>query len=580
MAHAPSAEHRAPTERLEGGHGQAPASRGRPDTPRARLRLAAPWALALSTAVPLTVVYLLARSPAGDLAAATYRGEVFARAGFTLWDNGWYGGHYLPGYSLLAPALGALVGERLLLGLCTVAAAGLFGLIAQRAFSPGGARVAALTFALGACVTMLSGRVAFTLGLAVGLLAVVALVHGRPVAAVALALFTALASPVAGAFLALCGTADAVSGRPRRGLGLAAAALLPIGLLALTFPEGGYEPFASSVFWPALAGVTAIALLAPRLSRDVPPRAVRVLTVGAWLYAVALIVSFAVRTPVGSNTARLGALFAAPLVAGALWGRRLALLALAPALLYWQLETPLNDVSALAGDPSVNASYYAPLLRELERRAGGAPVRVEVPLTGAHWESAYLAEHGSVLLARGWERQLDTRHAGLFYAGGALPRRPAGAAAAASPTEASAVAAYRAWLYDNAVSYVALPDVRLDFAGAAEGRLLAHGLPYLRAVWRAAHWRLYAVVGASPLASAPAALTAVGPDSFTLAAPRAGRYVVRLRYTPYWALRRGHGCVRSAPGGWTTIDVRAGGRVEVGIDFSLARVLDHGPRCA
>ncbi len=26
-----------------------------------------------------------------------------SRAGFTLWDNGWYGGHHLPAYSLLAP---------------------------------------------------------------------------------------------------------------------------------------------------------------------------------------------------------------------------------------------------------------------------------------------------------------------------------------------------------------------------------------------------------------------------------------------------------------------------------------------
>jgi len=54
-------------------------------------------------------------------------------------DSGWYGGHYLPGYSLLAPALGALVGERLLLALCAVAAAGLFGLLTQRTFQSAGA---------------------------------------------------------------------------------------------------------------------------------------------------------------------------------------------------------------------------------------------------------------------------------------------------------------------------------------------------------------------------------------------------------------------------------------------------------
>ncbi len=559
-------------------------------TGRASARRWSPSTLALATAIPLAVVYTIMQPPSGDLAAATYRGEVFAHAGLTLWDNGWYGGHYLPGYSVFAPALGALVGERLLLGLCTIAAAGLFGLIVERVFGIGGARVAAVSFALGASVTMLSGRVAFTLGLAVGLLAVVALQRGRPSAAVVLAGLASLASPVAGAFLALAGVAYALAGvgnpallqrvlghRPAlegtreaatgqqiwRGLAIAAAALAPIAVFALVFPEGGYEPFAPSVFWPGVAGVALIALMIPHLDEDLRPRAARTLTWGAWLYALALAGSFALHTPVGSNAARLGELFAAPLVAGALWEHhRLALLALAPVLLYWQLETPISDVSELVGDPSVNASYYVPLLGELQHRAHGAPLRVEVPQTGAHWESVYLPEHGSILLARGWERQLDTRYAALFYAPTLTP------------------AAYRGWLHENAVSYVALPDVRLDFSGAAEGRLIARGLPYLREVWRSPHWRLFAVAGAPALATAPARLTAVGADSFTLAAPRPGSYEVRVRYTPYWALQRGHGCVHSAPGGWTTVQARTAGTFRVGIAFSLTRIFSQGPRCA
>ena len=106
--------------------------------PRAGALLTRPWAIALCVAIPLAAVYLIVEPPSGDLAAATYRSELFARVGFTLWDNGWYGGHYLPGYSVLAPALGALLGNRVLLALGTVAAAGLFGLIVQGAFSAGG----------------------------------------------------------------------------------------------------------------------------------------------------------------------------------------------------------------------------------------------------------------------------------------------------------------------------------------------------------------------------------------------------------------------------------------------------------
>lgn len=50
-----------------------------------------PWVVALTVSVPLAAAYLLLGLPSGDLAAATYRGDLFARFGFTLWDSGWYG---------------------------------------------------------------------------------------------------------------------------------------------------------------------------------------------------------------------------------------------------------------------------------------------------------------------------------------------------------------------------------------------------------------------------------------------------------------------------------------------------------
>jgi len=468
------------------------ASRARWDAP--------PWAVALAVAVPLALAYLIVQPPAGDLAAAIYRGDLFTRVGFALRDNGWYAahGHYLPGYSLLSPELGAWLGVYTVLSLSAVAAAALFGLIAQRVFSPAGARVAAGWFALGFGVGLLSGRVPYDLGFAIGLASVLALLSDRLALALALAVVTSLASPVAGAFLALAGVADALARgweRPNRhhrhagdgpqsrigsarGLALAGAALAPIVVLALAFPEGGWEPFAPSAFWPALAGVLLIALFLPQGS--LTPRGHLVVRVGAVLYALALIGSFALHTPVGGNSARLGALLAGPLLAGALWDRhRLILCLLVPVLLYWQIETPINDEAELAGDPSVHASYYAPLRAELHTLTGGRRTIVEVPLTGAHWEAADLAGHDGIDLARGWERQLDTRYAHLFYE----PHLTA--------------SAYAAWLHANHVAYVALPDVRLDEAGRTEGALIAHGLPYLRELWHSPHWRLYAFAAPS-----------------------------------------------------------------------------------
>jgi hypothetical protein len=467
----------------------------------------APWALALATAATLSLAYLILSPPAGDLAAATYRSELFARVGFTLRDNGWYAvhGHYLPGYSLLSPALGALLGVRVVLALSAVAASVLFALIATRVFAPAAARAAGVWFAVTFCVGLLSGRVPYDLGFAIGLGSVLALLDGRLALGLALAVLASAASPIAGAFLALAGLADALAqdsgfaggggkGEPsgpnrrtpalgRRGLALTAAALAPIAVLTVAFPEGGWEPFAPSVFWWAEAGILAIALLLPR--GPLTPRGRQAVRIGAGLYAVAMAGAFVLRTPVGGNAARLGATLAGPLLVGVLWGQhRRTLLILAPVLLYWQLETPINDVSSLVGDPSTSAAYYAPLRAEL-RRLDGYPTHprtiVEVPLTGAHWEAAYLAGHEGIVLARGWERQLDTRYGALFYRPGLT------------------AAAYRAWLAENAVVYVALPDVRLDEAGQAEGTLIARGLPYLHEVWRSPHWRLYRFSPASAL---------------------------------------------------------------------------------
>ena len=58
----------------------------------------------------LLAVWFLWRPPSPDLAAAVYRVHLFSADGFSLWDNNWYGGHYLPGYSLVLAPLATLLG--------------------------------------------------------------------------------------------------------------------------------------------------------------------------------------------------------------------------------------------------------------------------------------------------------------------------------------------------------------------------------------------------------------------------------------------------------------------------------------
>jgi hypothetical protein len=517
-------------------------------------------------------VYVLVAPPSADLAAAGYRSDLFARAGFTIWDNGWYGGHHLPAYSLLAPALGAWLSPQLAAALSMTAATALFAALIEGAFAARATRIAAVWLAVGASAALLANRVPFDLGLAIGLGALLAGRREHRAGALALAVLCALASPVAGAFLALACVAWGLAYMRRWPFVLAICTLVPIGALALAFPEGGDQPFVSSAFYPALLGVAIIAAFTPSA-----PRAMLALRIGTALYGLMLVSAYVAPSAVGGNADRLGALFAGPVATCALYGRppRWLLAALAPFLLYWQVNAPVADFLAAASDPAVNASYYTPLvgeLRALDVGYGGPPTRparIEAVPSADHGEARWLAGH--VALARGWERQLDEGRNGIFY-----DERPLTGAR------------YRSWLAEQAISYVALPDAPLDYSAKSEARLLlggaragqaAHPPPYLREVWRSAHWRLFAVRGAAPLVAAPAEMTRLGQESFTVAAPRAGRYRTRVRFSPYWRIARGVGCVGRGLGGWTYVTTTRAETVDVEISFSLERIFAHGPRC-
>jgi hypothetical protein len=126
---------------------------------------------------------------------------------------------------------------------------------------------------------------------------------------------------------------------------------------------------------------------------------------------------------------------------------------------------------------------------------------------------------------------------------------------------------------------VALPDVRLDGSSDEEAALIRSGLPYLREVFSSAHWRVFAVLAPTPLASAPARLSELDHDSFTLRFPTPGRSLVRLHYTRYWTVVGGHACVAPAPGGWTAVSVKSAGVVRVAARFSLARAFGLAGAC-
>jgi hypothetical protein len=485
-----------------------------------------------------------------DLAAQMHRVGVFAADGFAVWDNSWYGGHPLPSYSLIFPAVGAIFGARLVGAVAAVASAALFDrLVAQHRHR----RLASAWFAVGCLADLMIGRLTYALGVTAGLAAVLALTRSRPALAVALAAVCAATSPVAGLFLGLAGVGLAIVSRRRDALAMSAVAGAVVVALSVAFPEGGTQPFSSGSF-AVSASVSVAAAIAVGGDRR--------LRVPLLLYAVAVVVCFLVASPMGGNVVRLGTAFVAPAVLLAGGGtsrvRRVALAAVLIAAAAWQWIDPFTQASHGWGDPSARAAYYRPVAAAL-RRVGAARGRVEVPFTRDHWESVNLARRFA--LARGWERQLDRRFNPLFYGKRLDP------------------GAYHRWLQANAVGYVALPDVPMDSAGRAEAALVRTPQPFLQPIWSDEHWRVFRVVDPLPLASGPATGVRLGPTSLALTATRPGAIVVRVRWTPYWRVVSGAGCV-ARHGSWTLLRAWRPGAFRIAVHFSVGRLLGEPPACS
>jgi hypothetical protein len=534
----------------------APAQAGRQVARSRRVPWPVPWHLC--TVVCLGVLWLVVAPRSPDLAAQDYRSYLFSHFGTLVWDGNWYGGHHIPGYSLLYPPLAELLGLRLAGVLAAVASTALFGRVARVCFGPD-TTLASVWFAVAAAGDLWIGRLTFALGVAFALAAVLVLVEGRwgrrsTALAVLCAALSAASSPVAGLLLGLAAATDVLCNRRLRyGLVLVCPVLLVVLPLQLLFPEGGFEPYGLESFLPATAvGLAFVWALPPGQ---------RLLKLGGALF-VAVDALCLLPTAMGSNVVRYAALLAGPLLLCAVAraggfsavGRpRWALAAVLAGIALWVVWGPVVQSTEVLDDPSTQASYYLPLREFLAARAHG-PVRIEVPFTRSHWEAALLAPE--VPLARGWERQLDKRY---------------DEAIEADPLPA---ALYRRWLRRNAVSYVALPDVPLDGSSVGEAALVRHGVPYLKQVFVDAHWHVYAVTGSEPLAQGPGSLVKLGHRGFTLRARSRGSFLVRVHYTPYWRVLGGEAKISKASSGWTKVGVSGPGVVEVQARFSLSGALD------
>ena len=370
--------------------------------------------------------------------------------------------------------------------------------------------------------------------------------------ALVLCALCSLASPVAGR---VPGAGARSRGRSRARTGdwrvdCALAALVPIGALALLFPEGGTQPFVPSAFWAPLAAVVLLALMAGREQR--------LLRTGA----------AAVRAAADRGLSWCRARWEATPRAwercsGGRWRRWSCCGASVPALrprdgcgcwrrwrrssIFWQINAPLARLPRGPGQPVGERLLLRPpagaSCAGSDVGYGARPARIEVVPTAAHWEARWVAP------ARD-----DRPRLGAPAGPGAqraLLRRPS----APVPPNCTPGCSNRA------VSLVALPDAHARLLRQGRGAAAARGgRPPTCAKSGARHT---GACSRSPIPAAavgPGILRSVSTDRADLSLPRAGRLPAApslhallgaaVRAAAAWSAPpgTGRGCSRGRPG--------------------------------
>jgi len=266
------------------------------------------------------IVIAVAGVRGGDYPAHLLRALLWERTGLGVWNTYWYGGHPTPTYSLLAPPVTSIVDPVVVVGISSVVATYAFSRLLSELLPSPTAWIANLAFAVGTVVNVVVGRTPFALGLALCMLSLLAWHRGRRGRALAMAVLTPLASPVAAGFLAIAATAVAIDRGRRREAGLrwaltvAATTSAPVLVMAALYESPGWFPFrVEQLIFSIVAGCAVIVV-----NRN------PVVRIGAALTMAISIAVFLVPNPLGGNLPRLTQLAAPSLVIVALPGMRRA----------------------------------------------------------------------------------------------------------------------------------------------------------------------------------------------------------------------------------------------------------------
>ncbi|MFI6859543.1 hypothetical protein ACIBKZ_06485 [Streptomyces sp. NPDC050421] len=529
---------------------------GEPRNPAAPDPSISKWRVPLAATAVATPLYVLwaalLATGGGDLAAQLAWAGFMARHPGSAYNLSWHGGMHIFNYSVLAPVAMATFGVRTVSVAAGLAGTWTLATLLVRA-KVRGTLWSALLAALAVWCNVASGRTTFALGAAFGLLALLALhIPHRRVATVTCAVLAALStctSPVAGAFLAVAGAAYLLDRQWAKAASLIAPPILLTGAVTLLFPFYGEQPMPRDKLWIPLTLCAALWWAAPRGWRLVRYSAVA--------YAVAVLVTYSLASPMGANVDRLAILTGPPVLLATLLARlpvraprhalpHAVLAAVLATCTGWMISNTYDDVAASRPLPSW-ATHTDGVIAALDQLHADR-FRVEVVPAHNHREAYLLAPH--VNLARGWNRQLDVERGHLFYDG------------------TFSAARYRAWLDRWAVGLIVLPAGHPDGAGLEEANLVKKPPGWLKPVWRDDGWAIYRLQKPEPLVSAPATVLRTDEASLVVHMPSPGSTIVKIAYSPW--LNAPGACIERV-GAWTRLTVPEPGDYRLGSAYRLPR---------
>ncbi len=527
----------------------------------------------LVTTATVTVVTLLMRSggvPGWDDAAHAYKVFLLRQGDSVFWDTYWYGGGYgaitygFVFYWLAQYIPGALI---------VIVAAGTipvtFYLYIRDMWKIDDVWPA-WGFALVMSLYLAHGQDPFVLALALTMGGLALLARRRPLWAalpVAVGIFS---NPMGIVVTAPFMFTDFIVRRgARRRYLVFAAALAPAVIvrfgLGLAFSEpGSYLNETSQLM--VFLGFAFIGLALAGVNAVHPRRPFVVLFL---VYAVVCVGSFVTPgSPLGNNIGRFFMVFGLPLLLLLRHTRlrrpfRYGELAIIPIVLFALLQfgTATSHYLNAVERPQTTRAYFAPALAAA-RDLYDPNYRFHVVALRRHWEALYFPEAGYPI-TRGWYRQADAIHNGVFY----------------TPYDA---AEYVPWLHSMGVQYVFSPvDGPLDPWSRREARLLESS-PAFAFVEQTGAWRVYRLLDARPLlvpqpefAGAGAGdVLSVGHQRIVFRVTRPGTYWLKVTSSPYWVLEGGPGSLHPRSDRFMDLRLGRAGTYTLRFEVTPGKALD------